>query len=215
LASTVLFPLFSRMNEAEGAVPESFRKVRRPVLFAAAWLYACLLAGGPILIRFLYDQRAAEAGLIVQLLAIGSWFSSIEGMNSYSLLALGKPKWLAFGNAAKLVGMVVLLPIGAHLFGFAATVLALSLSELCRYAVSATACVRAGLAPVRQDLRFSVGIAVTGAIGIAARMGYGRLHIHVSNWRLDAFLEGTAVFLLLSAIWFGLFKLGRRQAAPA
>ncbi|HVV16475.1 MAG TPA: oligosaccharide flippase family protein [Polyangia bacterium] len=216
VAGSVLFPLFSRMNKTEGgSVPKSFAQVRRPVLFAAGWLYACLLAGGPTLIRFLYDQRAAEAGLIVQLLAIGSWFASIESTNSYSLLALGRPKWLAFGNASKLIGMVVLLPIGAHFFGFAATVLALSLSEICRYAVSATACTRAGLRPVRQDLILSVGIAVTGAIGLLVRAGYGRLHLAISNHHVDAFLEGTAIFLVLSAIWWALFKRAQARAAAA
>jgi O-antigen/teichoic acid export membrane protein len=215
VAGTVVFPLFSRMNKAAGALNKSFRKVRGPVLFAGAWLYACLLAGGPVLIRFLYDQRAVEAGLTVQLLAIGSWFSSIESTNSYALLALGKPKWLAFGNAAKLIGMLVLLPLGAHLFGFNATVLALSLSEICRYAISATACTRAGLRPVAQDLRFCVGIAVSSAIGLLVRAGYARLHLPISNHRVNAFLEGTAVFLVLSAIWFALYKRSRRDVAAA
>jgi O-antigen/teichoic acid export membrane protein len=212
LANTVLFPLFSRVNKQGGSVPDSFGKVRSPLLFAAAWLFSCLVAGGPILIRFLYDKRADEAGLIVQLLAIGSWIASIESTNSYALLALGKPKWLAFGNASKLIGMVILLPIGSHFFGFSATVLALSVSELCRYAVSASACMRSGLRPVRQDLVFSVGIAFTAAVGLLVRAGYGHLHIQIANRHLDAFVEGAVVFLVLTALWGGSFALARRRA---
>ena len=215
LANTVLFPLFSRVNKQRGSVADSFGKVRSPLLFAAGWLYACLVAGGPTLIHFLYDQRAVEAGLIVQLLAIGSWIASLESMNSYALLALGKPKWLAFGNASKLVGMAILLPIGAHFFGFAATVLALSLSEACRYAVSAWACNRCGLRPVRQDLTFSLGIALTAAVGLLARTGYQRMHLPIGNRHVDAFAEGAAIFAIVTPLWLGAFTLTRRRARLA
>lgn len=212
LSNTVLFPLFSRVNEQGGSVPDSFREVRRPLLFAAGWLFACLMAGGPTLIRFLYDRRAAEAGLIIPLLAIGSWVSACESTNSYALLALGKPKWLAFGNAAKLIGMLVLLPIGARLFGFSAAILALSLSELVRYAVSAQACIRFGLRPVQQDFRFSVGIALTVGLGLLVRTGYRQLHLPIANVHLDAFVEGAAIFAVLSALWLGTFRLAARRS---
>jgi O-antigen/teichoic acid export membrane protein len=212
LVNTVLFPLFSRVNEQGGSMPDMFRKFRGPLLFAAGWLFACLLAGGSTLVRFLYDQRAAEAGMIVQILAVGCWFSTLDSMNGSVLLALGKPQPMLFSQIGKLLGMVILLPIGAHFFGFYVTVSCLSLSEVLRYAVSARACFRSHLRSLRQDFGFSLAVGLTGFLGLLVRAGYRQLHLRFHNGHLDAFVEGSAIFLVLTAIWLGSFVLSRRRA---
>ena len=176
---------------------------------------ACLIAGGPVLIRFLYDRRAVEAGPVVQLLAIGSWFCTLESANGSAVLSMGKTKWLAFGNGAKFAAMLVLMPIGGIFFGFKTTVLALSLSEVVRYGISARACALIGLNPLRQDALLSAGIAVTSVLGLAVGSIYTRLHLPIANTRVDAFVEGAIMFVVLTSVWLTAFLLRRRRLQPA
>jgi O-antigen/teichoic acid export membrane protein len=213
VVSSVLFPLFSRLKGK--ALLTGFIRMRGVILTGAAWLTACLLAGGPTLIRFLYDRRATDAGPILQLLAIGTWFSSLESANSAAILSLGKPKWLAFGNGAKLAAMLVLMPIGAKLFGFKATVLAFSLAEIARYFVSTGACIRAGLRPLGQDMVLGAGIVVTAFVGLVTRKGFEGLHLRIANAHLDAFAEGASIFLVLTALWGGALLMLRRRELSA
>ena len=63
---------------------------------------------------------------IIPLLAAGGWFAALENSNSSASLALGRPKWLAAANAAKVVGMMVLVPLGGHLGGFHGAIVALA-----------------------------------------------------------------------------------------
>jgi O-antigen/teichoic acid export membrane protein len=211
LTSTVLFPVLSRVNSQRGSFEKVFHRTRVPLLFAAAWLFSCLPAGGPALVRFLYDQRALEAGVLMPLLGVGYWVSTLESTNGQVLLALGQPKWVAVGQIVKLGAMIVLLPIGNYLFGFYGTVAALSLTEVPRYIVSAQACRRAGLNPLGLDLLFSLAIPVAGAIGWFVRAGYQRLQLHPANGRVDAFLEGLLILLVLSGIWLLSFRVVRRR----
>jgi len=213
VVGNVLFPLISRVKRSELAV--TFRNLRGTVLMAAAWLVACLIAGGPVLIRFLYDKRAVEAGPVVQLLAIGSWFCTLESANGSAVLSMGKTKWLALGNGAKFAAMLVLMPIGGIFFGFKTTVLALSLSEVVRYGISARACALIGLNPLRQDALLSAGIAVTSVLGLAVASLYTRLHLPISNTRIDAFVEGAIMFLVLTSVWLAAFLIRRRRLQPA
>ena len=208
VVATVLFPLFSRVKGS--ALVRTFKDLRGTVLIAAAWLVACLIAGGPMLIRFLYDRRATAAGPLVQVLAIGTWFTTLEGANAAAILSLGKPKWLAFGNGAKLAAMVVLIPIFAKFFGFQMTVLAFSLTELARYVVSARACTLVGLSPIRQDAFLSGGIGLTAFLGLGLSKVYERARLPITSTHLDAFVEGAAIFLLVTAIWLGAFLMRRR-----
>ena len=211
LVTVVMFPVFCRLAEQGGSLDKAFQRLRTPLSFACAWMFSCLGAGGPCLVRLLYDQRADEGGKVIQLLAVGCWFACLEAMNESAILAHGKPKALAFGQLAKVITMAVLLPTTAWAFGFFGMVFALSLSEIARYAVSVRACIALGVSPLRQDALFSAGMALMVGVGLLVRRGYGRLNIHYGNVRVDAFLEGLAILLVLSAIWLALFGAYRRR----
>ena len=133
------------------------------------WLTTCLISGGPLLIRLLYDQRAKEAGIIVQLLAAGTWFLALEITNGSALLALGRPKWVAAASAAKLAGMMLLIPLGMSLYGFRGAVLGFAASEIFRYAISALGTLTSGLRVYKQDLFLTLAVAITTLLGIFTR----------------------------------------------
>ena len=217
LVNAVMFPVFCRVAEREGSIAEPFGRLRVSLSFACAWMFSCLVAGGPSLVHLLYDARANEAGLVIQVLAAGSWFACLESMNEAAILALGKTKQLAYGQLGKVIAMAILLPVAAWSLGFIATVVAFSLSEIARYTVSVRACMRSGLRPLRQDAWFSAGAAVMAGVGLLVRAGYARLDVRFASARVDAFAEGFTIFIVLSALWLALFRRSRagRAGAPA
>ena len=84
-----------------------------------------------------------------------------------ALLALGRPKWVAAGNASKLVGMVLLIPLGYSGFGFPGAVVALACTELLHYAGTTLGAYRSKVACLGQDARFSGLVLLTAGAGLA------------------------------------------------
>ena len=198
---SVLFPALSRLHNDGDDVGAAYREMRAPWLIAAGWLAACLISGGPTLIRFLYDERAAAAGGILQALSVGTWFLALEMSNGSALLAQGKPKWVAAGSAAKLCGMLLLIPTGMALYGFAGAVAGFAASELFRYVVSLLGAARSNLRGYRQDAAATLFIAVTALAGVLTREALRRTGVVTLQGRLAALAEGIAIFLVVSAAW--------------
>jgi len=212
---SVLFPMLSRVHNAQADVASAYREARAPWLIAAGWLAACLISGGPVLIRFLYDERAVEAGFIVQVLSVGGWFLALEMSNGSALLAAGKPKWLAAGGAAKLCGMVVLIPAGMLLGGFRGAVIGFAASELFRYTVSLLGAQTSKLRGYKQDLVLTAAIAATAILGLSAGSAafiLGARAISEHHARAGAFVEGVVIFAVVSTVWAVLYLAFKRRA---
>ncbi|HEX9298372.1 MAG TPA: oligosaccharide flippase family protein [Polyangiaceae bacterium] len=213
---SVIFPMLSGVHNENADVSAAYRHARAPWLIAAGWLIACLVSGGPTLIRFLYDERAEAAGGILQILSVGTWFLALEITNGCALLAKGRPKWIAAGSAAKLCGMAILIPAGFALYGFFGAVLGFAASELFRYLVSVLGAARATLRGFKQDLVLTGFVAATTLLGFAARelvrgtLGAPLLENHA---RAAAFLEGAAILLVLSSAWALIFA-GHKRFLP-
>jgi O-antigen/teichoic acid export membrane protein len=201
---TVVFPLLSRARNLGEAVGPVFHETRSKVLVLAAWLTSCLIVGAEPLIRFLYGGRTPDAAWMIPYLAAGAWFASLENSNSNAALAFGRPKWMAAANAAKVAGMVVLLPVGFHLGGFPGALVGLAVSDVFKYVVSAIAAVRVGIPAWRQDLVLSAGIALIAAAGLAV------LKV-VHSRELHAFLAGTIAFVVVSAGWGLVYWVRKRR----
>ncbi len=211
--SSVLFPILSRFEHVGTDFEKAFRQARTPALLVAGWMSASLMAGGPALIRLLYDQRALDAGWIVQILSIGTWLLAVENTNGTALLARGEARWVAVGSAAKLVGMFVAIPLGFAMGGFRGAVLGFSASELLRYIASVVGGVTIGLRSYRQDLTLSGAVIGTLALGMVAGKGMHRLMapLILKHNRAEAFLEGLAIVVVVGLGWLCVRRLTRTK----
>jgi O-antigen/teichoic acid export membrane protein len=216
--SSVLFPLLSRLHHEKVNLTKDYLRVRKPWLLLCGCTAACLIAGGPTLIRLLYQAKAESAGWIIQILSVGVWLASLESANSTAMLAMGEPKWLAAGNASKLVGMAVLIPLAYLLFGFPGAVAGLAGSELPHYLTSVIGTRRRKVSCLAQDIRLTVLVGVTGAIGLFAAHWIGPMvqNMSVRPAKLGIFIEGLVIFIFTSALWALVLlrdRLRKRQAA--
>lgn len=192
LASSVLFPYLSRVHREGRELREMFDRRREPLLALVGWMLSGLVAGGPLIVRLLYDERWESAGWIVQLLALAGWFGALEITNGSFLLARGESRLVAAAGAGKLAGMVILIPLGHSLAEFPGAVAGYAAAELLRYAVSFAAVRSRGVAAGALDLRLTL----TGAIAAGAGLGATWLCEARSDW-----LAAAAVFAVVSAVW--------------
>jgi O-antigen/teichoic acid export membrane protein len=219
VSGSVIFPVLSRVHNAGGKLGPALRQARTPWLILAGWMVACLLSGGPALIRFLYDERAKDAQWILQLLAVGAWFVGLESANRMALAAMGRPQWMAVDSSAKLVGMAVMIPLGYHLRGFQGAVAGFAAAEAFSYAASVFGLARVRISGLLLDVGLSAMVIVTSLLGLFVDREMRELLLSVGlAHRLRTVVEGFGIFVAVTAAWGAVFLLARRyrkaQAAP-
>jgi O-antigen/teichoic acid export membrane protein len=168
VGNRVVFPVYSEILAGGAPLREVFGRVRRPLLVLTGWSVAILAASGDAVIDILYDERYAQAGWVLQMVAAATWFYVLETANGGALLALGMPKWVAVATGAKAIGICALLPLGFTLFGFRGAVAALIVAEVLQYVASAYAVTRQGLQGWLSDMPLTALTAVSIALALGA-----------------------------------------------
>ena len=167
LGSAVVFPAYSRLVGRED-FGNLFWRVRFPALLGGAAIASGLIACGPPLVRILYDRRYVEAGWMLQYLSAAAWFQILECTNGAALLAKGHVRWVAAGSAAKVAGMIGLIPFGFHAAGFRGALVGLVLSETLKYFISSIGAAMAGLGGFARDTLVTLVVGVIAATGLIA-----------------------------------------------
>ncbi len=167
MAQAIAFPAYSRVQRELGSMQTVFYRLRTPIIVAGGAGMCFLILTGPLLTQFLYDPRYYQAGWMLQILSVGVWFQILESNLGAGLLALGHSRLLAFASAMKLVGMLILIPLGYHFFGFPGAVAGYSGSEIFRYVFSVSAAKRNGIAAYSGDLLLTIWCMVTIGSGFA------------------------------------------------
>jgi len=175
IGHSILFPALSRVGHEPEAMRRVYIRSLRPLLVLGALPVACLAAGGPELVEVLYDARYAEAGWMLQILAVGAWFQIPQASSGSAVLALGRPQALAFSNGAKFLALVVFLPLGHWGFGVAGTLAGVAAAELIRYASLALAMRSAKLPGLGTDVALTAIVGGLAAAGLLASGGIEQL----------------------------------------
>ncbi|MFG0250254.1 MAG: lipopolysaccharide biosynthesis protein [Phycisphaeraceae bacterium JB051] len=175
VANQVAFPVFSRLKQSpDGLSHDQAARVRRPLSILGGMICTVLIVGGDDLIHLLYDPRYADAGWMLQLLAIGIWFQMLGNNYSPAILALGRTKWLAAGHCSKFLFLLAAVPIGFHYGDLKGVLIGIGISEIAKYFVFAFALHRYRLAQVPEDLGYTLLIAVSAGLGFTLN--------HTFNW---------------------------------
>jgi O-antigen/teichoic acid export membrane protein len=161
----VVFPVYSRVYLAGDDLGRIFPRVRAGFLTAGGYTVAVLIAGGPLLVDLLYDDRYLQAGWVVQYLSVGTWLGLLQSTHGAALLAMGRARWVAAASFAKVVGIAAFVATGWELGGFPGAVAGYALSELLRYLALTLAGRQHGLRDLRQDFLLSVAVAGSAFAG--------------------------------------------------
>ena len=117
LYSAVFMPVLSEtVRDNRARLKEVFYRVRIPtdltLLFAAGFL----MATGQLIVDVLYDHRYADAGWMLQILAVSLVWARYDATQQL-YLALGQPKFVAFLNLARFVSVFAAMFAGFRLGG--------------------------------------------------------------------------------------------------
>ena len=157
LNSKVMFPAYSELVRER---PERLRAVAaksRLYLIASGWLIALFFVlWGDHFMWMLYDQRYADSGYMLRMLAMGSLIGVIGNSYNGLLWAKGMVKVstmiLAVQIAVQVLGMIV----GHHFFGPKGVVLSVAIGAWILYPLQAYVHAKIGLWEAKLDLPFIV-----------------------------------------------------------
>jgi len=196
VSNRVLFPLYTRVHYSDDDLANVFRTARWPLLVIGGWAAAGFIAGGPTIIRLLYDSRYWEAGWMIQIMSSGLWFGIVLG-GTYGavVLAVGRSDWTASVSFSKFLTMLAFIPVGYWFGGFPGAVGGLAVSELVRYAISVFAAARLGFQERGQDLAMTLRVAVSAFAGWSSTMGLAEAGID------QVAIHALVVFIVVTAFW--------------
>jgi O-antigen/teichoic acid export membrane protein len=159
----IIFPMYGRMRRAGEDLSAGFAKLHAAAAGVAALPIAGLLGAGPTIIETLYDNRYADAGLMLRLLAVGSWFGILQTTASTLLLASGRTGQLAAANIVKLAALPVAVIAGWWMAGVTGLVGGFVAAEIVRYVFTAWRLrVDCGVTVLGWDALFTALAVVTG-----------------------------------------------------
>ena len=131
----VLFPHVASMQTTGSEVRRRLLRSRRTMILLVAVGLAGFVAISDLVIRLLYDARYEVAAEILPLLLLGVWVAVLCKINDFVLLGMSQPAYTAIANGAKLLTIVVGIPIAFHYFGLMAAIVVLNVAEVVRYIV--------------------------------------------------------------------------------
>ncbi len=166
MGMAVLFPALSHGLEMKRNLPAVYRRQRKPLLAVGGLLVVLVAAGAVPLIELVYDPRYIDAGGMIQLLIVGTWFRVIEAPARSALMALGETRWLPILNLAKLLSVVIGLPLGFYAAGFPGGIAALVAGDAARWIVATAASARHQLRGLTADVIASAGVLAAALTGV-------------------------------------------------
>lgn len=164
MGSQVLFPAYSELfrdnpSRLSHAV-ERARRVQIAPVWAAAWVFAFF---GPQIVHLLYDPRYADAGIVLQILAIGSMVSVLNNSFAGVLWAMGRVGLSTAILAGQMLLQMAGIVIGHWLFGQVGALVGLAASGWALYPFHATVYARLGIWHPRTDVPVLAASTVAGA----------------------------------------------------
>ncbi|MGE8104785.1 oligosaccharide flippase family protein [Allorhizobium sp. NPDC080224] len=172
----LVFPLISaNSGEVRATMRRQVGPMRLKLLLVVAVGLALTVVLSDIAVGIIYDARYGEAGWMLALLLIASWFAILCTVNEYTMMGLGKPAYGVAGNIVKLLALVSLTPVGIHYLGLPGAILAIIAGEILRYFPVLRGQFAEGLSFVRQDLLLHLVFFSALALFLLLRfeIGYG------------------------------------------
>jgi O-antigen/teichoic acid export membrane protein len=173
LQMSIIFPWYSRLLSDGMNISLAFYKAKFPLLLMSTYLVVLLIVGSSSFFSLLYDERYSQAAILLPILAIAVWLSSIASMYGSAFLAKGYSRWGALTNAIKVVSFLISLKL-LLLVEISLTIAAIALviSEVIKLCVVYYLGSRLGLLNLRIDITMLAMLVITSAFGLWLVRGF-------------------------------------------
>ena len=162
----VLLPALSEsFREEPTEFAERVRGARKVLNAAGVLMIAATCIGSPPFFYLLYDERYHDAGWMVQLLMVPTWFFFLQETSIRVQLAMGDSRSQMTSNVFKLIGTVPGALGGYAIGGLPGLVLGLTLGSLCGYSAVAWGLRQKGIPIFISDLKWTALALVLCLVG--------------------------------------------------
>ncbi len=152
-----------------------FHRVTSITIYGAAGI---MMTAGNTIIRLLYDPRYAQAGYILEVLAIGL-LTVPSRILHYCFQALGRPKYLSHIITFRLVALYTLTPLGFKFFGQWGAIGGIVLSIFLSVPPTYYLAVKLKLIDWWKELALMAAVPVGMLVGFGAAAAVVFLHTHL------------------------------------
>lgn len=173
LNNSILFPYVASQGKApRDTLRQDLARTRLWFLCASAAIVGLLAASADLLVTTLFDPRYHAAGWMASILLLGIWFSVLASTAESSLMGLGRPQAGTFANGAKLLWLVVSLPVAFGAYGMIGAIVAISAGDGIRYLATIHEQRRASFSFLTQDASVSLILLTVIALAALARTAF-------------------------------------------
>lgn len=203
LGSSVMFPIYSIIQDQPGRLMDVALKAREAALWAGGGVCICFAVASPLFFETLWDPRYHGAGVLAQWLALLMWMRILLLTMDRIPLALGNSRALFFSNIIQTSGIILatagywLLDLTGFIVGLAVGPLAAHLFLLCSLPLKR-------IEMLRQSIRFS---GIGGIAGILLIQGTSWLrNVSPVAWTIAVVI--SAVLPLSMSVWMLYIRSG-------
>ena len=165
IVADVSYPALSELaRERPERLRAAYYRFHLAVGLPACAAAGALMVSGEPLVALLYDARYAQAGWMLEILALGL-VSVAFRVATQCFMLLGAPQLMSQVCAVRLVALCLLTPLGFHFFGLGGALWAIVLSHFSWLPAAIAFTVRRGLFDVRKELLLPAALAAGAAAG--------------------------------------------------
>jgi O-antigen/teichoic acid export membrane protein len=130
IISDISFPALSEIaRERPEALKATYYRIHLVLACVGYFCAGVLMISGQALIHLLYDARYADAGWMLQILAVALLSIPLRTVTQ-CFMALGMPRLFSNIIAVRLAALMIAIPLGFHFFGLPGAVWGIALSQL-------------------------------------------------------------------------------------
>ncbi|MEP2102426.1 MAG: oligosaccharide flippase family protein [Parasphingorhabdus sp.] len=152
VGAMMIFPKVAAFAKERSELRPAIAGLRMKALLATACGLSLIVALSDVVILVLYDDRYIAAAFMLPILMAGTWFSILSTMGESFMLGIGKSVHSAQANFAKLLWLVIAVPLALIYFGFVAALCVIAVADLFRYISLSFSQWKEGLSFLKQDL---------------------------------------------------------------
>lgn len=167
LIGEISFPALSEVaRERPSDLPATYYRFHAVISVFTYFCAGILIMAGSDLIELLYDDRYAQAGWMLEVLAVALLAIPFR-VAAYCFMALGIPKLLTRIIAIRLITMIILVPSGFHLLGLSGALWGVVLSSFFTLPPTILYAVKHGLFNLKKEFLFLTALPVGMIAGYA------------------------------------------------
>jgi O-antigen/teichoic acid export membrane protein len=181
LSGALALPVFGEVIRNDPSIfPNRYYRFRLPIEVVGGLLSGSLFISGSYIVNFLYDARYAQAGIMLQILALSTTIYPIMVIAN-AFTAVGDSYIAAIGSVLSAVSLIVFMTGGFLAYGLLGAIAGVAFHRMIPSVVILILAERRGWIWLRHELRiipaFFVGLAIgKGVLILAADFNIRNIH---------------------------------------